>query len=133
MDGISEWIMAERQKDSGMAVDSFDIMLHLKSIISCLFAQMHLKQQESQQAENVTVTKLVVLTVGGIVNWVISSVFFHELPIVNINCLWPLPMLTVALETFQDWWCKLKIQLSIELFLFILSSIQTTHAALNGF
>jgi len=70
---------------------------------------------------------------GGIVNWVISSVFFHELPIVNMNCLWPLPMLTVALETFQDWWCKLKIQLSIELFLFIRSSIQTTHAALNGF
>lgn len=55
--------MAERQKDSGMAADSFDILI-LKSIILCLFAQMHLKQQESQQAENVTVTKLVMLTVG---------------------------------------------------------------------
>lgn len=33
--------MAERQKDSGMDVDSFEILLHLKSNISYLFAQMH--------------------------------------------------------------------------------------------
>ncbi len=80
MDGISEWIMAERQKDSGMAVDSFDIMLHLKSIISCLFAQMHLKQQESQHAENVTVTKLVVLTVGELLIGLFLVYFFINYP-----------------------------------------------------